>query len=699
VPTATRVRHRPSGGIVAAVIAVLAIVVVSITAWAGNPVTFATVSVVVITGLSLGSIYAMAAAGVVVTYTTTGVFNFAQGAIGMLMAFVFWEFSVNQGISQLAALLLTVLIVAPLFGVLLEVVVMRRLVGASLVVQLVVTIGLMLFFMGLAPAIWHPTASISRSVDFFFGINGFRIGDTLVLWHRALAIGLAAVIAVGFGLFLHLTRIGVAMRAVVDNRDLAGLQGARPTGVSMLAWAMSTSLAALAGILLAPETGVTVEALSILVIFSFAPAILGRLRSLPWTFAAAMALGILVIYAQTFLDLRLRWVHVTDAIPSLFLLVALIALPESRLRFARLRARGEKPVRPSKVWEAAIGMGVLVVLVTVLALVLKHVTDLNKVTLMIAVGTVLLSFVPLTGWAGYVSIAQITFAGIGAWTMWRVAGTTGNPLGLLVAAAVAVPFGFVMALPAMRLSGLYLALASLGFALVADNLLFAQPEIYGSNSRKLVRPSIVGLDFGNQRSYLIAAAVVFALLSLGLVWMRRGRFGRRLIALRDSEAASATLGVNTVFTKLAVFGFSAAIAGFGGGLLALDRLSAAPTDYTYLIGIAFLLLVVVGGVEVPAGALFGGVAFELLVLIQDWAGHPAILNSVENLGPGLLALSVAYSPHGSAVEIGRGFARFLPWREDAREEYAREQALRRQARVARATHAVPAGELREPTPV
>ena len=124
------------------------------------------------------------------------------------------------------------------------------------------------------------------------------------------------------------------MRAVVDNRDLAGLHGARPNRVSMLAWVLSTSMAALAGILLAPELGLDVLGLTFVTISAFAAALVGRLRSLPWTFAGAMVLGLVITYAKGFLVLTNRWYQLPDAVPSLFLLVALLTLPSSQLRFA-----------------------------------------------------------------------------------------------------------------------------------------------------------------------------------------------------------------------------------------------------------------------------------------------------------------------------------------------------------------------------
>ena len=164
----------------------------------------------------------------------------------------------------------------------------------------------------------------------------------------------------------------------------------------------------------------------------------------------------------------------------------------------------------------------------------------------------MLSLVPLTGWAGQISLAQITFVGVGAFAMAECAGDAqswlgaGNPLGLLVAAAVAVPFGVLMALPALRLQGLYLALASMAFAVMAIPLFFAQPEILGTDGRKLATPRLFGIDFDDPSNFVVLAAVAFAVVGLFVVWLRRGRFGRRLLALRDSPAASATIGVNLV---------------------------------------------------------------------------------------------------------------------------------------------------------
>ncbi len=654
-----RRRQIPMRSLIVGALVILTIVVISISAWAGNPVNFESVTVSLITALSLGSIYAMSASGIVVTYTSTGVFNFAQGAIGMFLSFVFWEFAVDLGLPNVVALILVVLVFAPLFGILLDRVLMRMLVGTSLVVQLVATLGLMLGLMGLAQMIWDPT--VARSTTFFFGSNGFHVGHTLVLWDRALTIVIAAAIAIGLRVVLHGTRMGVTMRAVVDSRPLAALHGARPNRVSMMAWALSTSMAALAGILLAPEVGVAVLPLTLITISAFAAAIIGRMKSLPMTFIGAMGLGLVTTYATNFLNLAGRWTNFIAAIPALFLLAALLFIPQAATQVGRVRTslrQGRQ--RTPTVKEAILGMVVLLVVVTAVSQGMGQV-NLNRLALAMATAFVLLSFIPLTGWAGQVSLAQITFAGIGAFTMWKVAGTSGDLWGLVAAAVVTMPFGCLMALPALRLQGLYLALASLAFALIGENLLFPQPEIFGDAGRPLTRPNFLGINLANERSFLIFLSVLFALAGIGLVFIRRGSFGRRLIALRESEAACVTAGINPIVTKLVVFGASASIAGVGGALLALQRQSASASDFTMLGGIPLVLLVVVGGVELVGGALFGGILLVLFTIIESiW--NVSFLTSLELLGPGLLALGVSRNPQGSVAEIGRALSPLLPWR-------------------------------------
>ena len=648
----------------------------------------------VIYALTAGSIYAIAASGLVVTYTTSGVFNFAQGAIGMFMAFLYWEVRINQGWPAPLALIFVILIAAPLLGVVLERLIMRKLLHLTLVVQLVVTIGLMFFFMGLATTIWDEN-TISPLPEFFADKHGIDIGNVVLTWHRFITIMVAIGIAIFLRLLLYRSRTGVAMRAVVDNRDLAGLNGAKPGRVSALAWALGCSMAAIAGILLAPNVGLRVDALTLFIVDAFAAAIIGRLRSLPWTFAGGLIIGVTQAFAVNFLNLYGRWSTASTAIPAIILFIALLALPQARLELRHLAPKYRVP-RVTTVKETAFGMAILVVVVIlVVEFAGFGVPNTRRLTLAILTAIIMLSLIPLTGWAGQISLAQITFVGVGAYAMAEFAGDAhslfnpGSPLGLIAAAAVAVPFGILMALPALRLQGLYLALASMAFAVVAAPLFFSQPEVYGAGGRRLANLSFLGINFNNADNFLIAATVIFAVLALFIVWLRRSAFGRRLIALRDSAAASATVGVNVIGTKLVVFALAAGMAGFAGGLLGMYRGTAGEMDFQMLLGIPFLLLLVVGGVSCVSGALFGGVSAVILLIIeQDHAnvmllGIP-IFAALTRIGPGLAALGSIRAPEGAVVEIGAAFSALLPWRRDARETLRAERAQKRLAKQHRA---------------
>ena len=290
-------------------------------------------------------------------------------------------------------------------------------------------------------------------------------------------------------------------------------------------------------------------------------------------------------------------------------------------------------------------------------------TNLRRLTLALLTAIIMLSLVPLTGWAGQISLAQITFVGVGAFAMAEVAGDAqswlgaGNPLGLLVSAAAAVPFGVLMALPALRLQGLYLALASMAFAVMAIPLFLGQPEIFGASGRRLATPRFLGIQFDDAHNFLVLSAVVFALLGLFVVWLRRGAFGRRLVAVsRDSPAASVTVGVNLVWTKLLVFALAAAMAGLAGGLLGMYRGTVGTMDFAMLLGIPFLLLLVVGGVGTVSGALIGGVSTVLLLIVQDEVSFVvfgvSVLVALTRIGPGLAAVGAGRNPEGIVAAFG-----------------------------------------------
>src|SRR5436309_10160268 len=239
----------------------------------------------VVIGLVIGCGYAVAASGLVVTYTTSGIFNFAHGAIGMLMAFTYWELRVNQHWPAPIALVVVLLVLSPLLGAVIERVLMRQLYAAPMRVAIVVTLALLVILLGVATAIWSP--SEGRRLPEFFAGHDIQLAGVRVTYHQMITLGIAGLIA-GFLRFLMFhTRTGVTMRAVVDNRDLAGMNGVYPERVAQLSWALGAVLAALAGILIAPALPLNHLQLTFLVIHGYAAAMLRQLKNLPRTVVGA----------------------------------------------------------------------------------------------------------------------------------------------------------------------------------------------------------------------------------------------------------------------------------------------------------------------------------------------------------------------------------------------------------------------------
>jgi len=591
-----------------------------------------------ILGLFTGAAYAIAASGLVLTYTTTRVFDIAHGAFGMVFAFTFWDLSQRQGMPTWLSLVLVLGVIAPGTGWLVQRYVTRGLGEGPVSVSLVVTVGLFVGLIGIAQYIWPPAP---RTVPPFFPDKGLQLGSTYVTAHQIITIALSAVVALLLYVLLNRTRIGTAMRASVDNPVLLQLFGGNPDRVASLAWAIGISLAALAGILLTPVIGLSYYDLTLLVINAYAAAMLGRLTSLPWTFVGAMGLGILQSFAVAYLPSEGGLAGLRAVVPALFLFGVIVAMPQAQLRIGQVKGIVTASL-PSM--TKSIGWGGA--LLTFVALLTVSMSDANLLLLGTAAtyAMVMLSLVLLTGYGGHVSLAQFTFAGVGALAYAKL--DEPNLYGLLLSALIAAGVGALVALPVLRLTGLYLALSTLAFGVLMDKLVFQADFAFGFNGTlSAQRLTVLGHEFASTGGYVLVMSVFFVLMSLALLLLRRGVLGRLLIAMRDSPAACGTLGLDMRWFRVALFGLSAGMAGLAGGLFAGLRGTIGAADFQLFNSLPLLLLAVVCGVTSVTGATIGGVGLMLLPVLQS--SRPELAGLVfAVLGFGAVALG--RDPNGLA---------------------------------------------------
>jgi len=592
-----------------------------------------------VTGICAAGIFAIGASGLVLTYTTTGIFNFAHGAIGMLGAFLYWQLRspLAWGLPAPLALFVVLVLAAPLLGVLLEVVIMRGLQGTSEVTKLVVSISLLVALLQLGLWIWPQDEA--HPVDRFFEGKTISVFGSNVTWHEGIGLLLAVAVAIGLRLLLYRTRAGIAMRASVDDRPLAALNGARPARSALLALSHTV--------------------LTLLIVNAYAAAMIGRLRSIPLTFVGALILGLADAYATGYVPSDNEYfTEFRAAVPIVILFIVLLVLkPSSLTGHTSLRTR---EVMPRPTYRGALIAAAGVVAVT--ALVAGLVSDADAQTLgqLFGVALVAASLVPLIGYAGQISLCPLTFAGIGALAM-GYHGGGGNPIGLVFAAVLAGEAGALVALPALRLRGIYLALATAAFAVIMDRWLFLIPDfdigpwkvrLFGSSNLSVSDVNIPGIDTNSPKTLLIVLSVVFGLFWLGIVAIRRSRFGERLLAMKDSPAACATLGMNTTSTKLAVFALSAAMAGVGGAFYAAALGGVAASNFDFFSGLPLVLLVVVGGIGTAAGALFAG----LVSVGVPLATAPlTALRGPLSLLPGLMGIGLGRNPNGASSDIAEAY--------------------------------------------
>jgi len=600
----------------------------------------------IIAGLAAGSIYGLAGTGITITYKTTGILNFAYPAMAAVAAYVFFFLSqdtvyFNAQLPWGWAAAITVLVVGPLIGLAMELIA-RRLAAVSVALQVLATIGLSLGVIGALGYFYANDSGIA--FNSYLPTNTFSVAGTNVGWDQ-LTIFLFGIVSVAcLYLYFRLTRLGSAMRAVVDNPDLMSLTGTSAASVRRWAWIIGGAFAAASGVLIGPTlTTLSGYGFYILVFASFGAAAIGLFKSIPLTLAGGLFIGILGSLATKW-ENNFSWLAgFNAALPFIVLFVVLIVVKPSKLADTRVDYPRPLAVSYYSPWKIRVGLGVIAVaLLALVPTVLPTDVPLWGTGLVYAI--LILSLGLLVKDSGQVSLCQAAFAAVGgvvfahATTQWHLPFFAALVLACLFAAAVSL----IVAIPAIRVAGIFLALATVGFGFALQNVAYPTALMFTTAYNglgNLPRPGFASTE--NAFYYLI---IFFAVASaLVMLSIRKGRLGRLMRGLADSPLALNTLGTPVNTTRIIVFCISAFFAGLAGALYAsffqgigLGTPLFQPNTSIEL----FIIVLLVPGAS-PWYALFGGIALGVLPsYFSDWFPNASI-SSYESLLLGFSAVAVA----------------------------------------------------------
>ncbi|MHB8328648.1 MAG: ABC transporter permease [Acidimicrobiales bacterium] len=613
-------------------------------------------------GIPYGCDYALMAVGLVITFRATGVFNLAFGAQAFAAAFVFDLLVRSQGLPVWAAFVVAVLVLSPVLGLALDRLLFRHIPTASTTAKVVSAVGLLIaipqllpILFGTTPRLNPPSLWLDPSRVYFHllttPVNGGELSTTVV------TVGVAAVVVALF----RWSGIGLEMRAVVESRRLAQLQGVDAPKVAGLAWALSSALAGLAGVLMLPLSAQLVPTYPLqftsLLVAGLTAAALAGMRSVPIALAGAVGLGIAENVMRGYLPSGVLAQAVVPAFPFVVLVGTLLWNPGLRslerstdplasvdppLAAPALSVRDPRLAAPMR-W----GFRALVAAFVVSGLTWVPGYWVTSLTEGLVLSIVFLSITLITGMSGQLSLCQATFAGVGAFAAGQLAGHLGLSVlvGAVVGALMAAGAGALIALVALRISGLLLTLVTLAFALFADQFLFQYSWSGGGLTGVVVpRPVLGPIDFGADRSFLVLALAVLAG-CMGLVLLvQRGTTGRYLAAMRGSPVGAASLGISLTRSKVTVFAMSAGLAGLGGALYGSLYHTVSAGSFVYEYSLAFVVVVITTGSRRVEGAVQAGMAYAVLALVLTYV--PERFAGIEPVLFAFGAMTYAAHPEG-----------------------------------------------------
>jgi ABC-type branched-subunit amino acid transport system ATPase component/branched-subunit amino acid ABC-type transport system permease component len=560
-----------------------------------------------ILGLGAGAIYGLSALGIVLIYRGSGVLNFAQGAVGMVGAYVFYLNREDGMPTPLAALL--AIGVGAVIGAVTHLGVMRPLRNAPAVTRLIGTLAVFSFLYGFGQYRWGINQA--RIVGAVLPSGSWEIfGDIRIGTDRLIILSIGVALTAILTVVYRRTRFGLATAAVAENRRASAAVGVSPDVIATVNWVLGSVLAVCSAIMIVSIGTLQVESLTLLVFPALAAALLGGFKSYVLTFLGGLMIGVLeseVAYAGIRWSIGDGW---GKTVPFIVIIAVLMITGRA------LPMRGEATEEPPEIGDGEVqGRRLAIAIVITLAMVWFWFspTILSAFEISMATALVVLSVIVVTGYAGQLSLAQMALAGMGAWISARLVANWDVPFELALLAGVVgtIPIGLAVGLPALRTRGMNLAVVTLGLAIVVEAQILGDPKRTGGFVGTVVgAPSFLGIDldtYAHPERYAVFCFVIFLVLALMVANLRRGRAGRRLVAVRANERAAASLGISVVRAKLYAFSIGAGLAACGGVLLAFRQPTVVfvPT-FTAFQSIFVIVFAVIGGIGFLVGALIGG---------------------------------------------------------------------------------------------
>jgi sulfate-transporting ATPase len=596
----------------------------------------------VLLGFATAGIYALLGQSIVMVHAGSKVLNFASTAMGLFGTFVFYKmWDDGNGLWWPLCLVIACLVACAL-GVFVHFAVMNPLRRSSPTSRIVASLGVFVALTGLETILFAPAGAV-LSVNSILSTNNLRMGSISVGWNQIDIALIAIAITVVLFVFSTRTRIGLAVKAVAENSVVTASLGWSPNKLAAISWAGGSLVATIALILAAPLTGLNVSSLSLFVIPAMAAALVGKFEYFWWTLIGGFVIGCGESLSTRYISAP-GW---SGALP-LILIVAVLMF-----RGKALPSKADSAWTLPGVGSGRRGIAFWVwIVLGILAITFVSSNWLSSVAVLLVVAMIILSVVIVTGYAGQLSLAQFALAGVGAYaTAWFVIEAS-MPVwaAILLGALVTVPVGLVFALAAFRTRGSDLAIVTLALATVVVQLLLQNSQTITSISEGTMPGlSIFGLQFdelGHPRAYAFLLFAIFLLCAVVATNLRRGSVGRRLLAVRANERASAALGISVPVVKAYSFALAAFIAALAGGLAESQFIYANFTEFSEMNSINAVLQAVVGGIGWVSGAIvgaFGSQGGPLTQALASVSGGSSWLEVAMGVG---VVLVVLQSPTG-----------------------------------------------------